>query len=155
MSIFWNNTIQVLGISTDDHKILSLSCWMLHVRGHVVTTYIHVFHICLNLGLLERSGFRWSCQEEVDWTCRRLLWSRDWWAHHCSRQVQLWLENVWQGNMFCTVLAMIFIQWTCWTCHQFIKLSDKLFLHDDNFTADAHILILGIVFDNSPNTNPS
>ena len=58
MGIFWNNTIQVLGISTDDHKILSLSCWMLHVRGHVVTTYIHVFHICLNLGLLERSGFR-------------------------------------------------------------------------------------------------
>lgn len=56
MRIFWNNTIQVLGIPTDDHKTLSLSCWMLHVRGHVITTYI--FHICLNLGLLERSGFR-------------------------------------------------------------------------------------------------
>ena len=45
------------------------------------------------LGLSERSGFRWSCQEEADWTCRGSLWSRDWWAYHRSRQVTVGISK--------------------------------------------------------------
>ena len=53
--------------------------------------------------------------------------------------------------MFYIVLAMILIYRAYWRCHQFIKLSDKAFLHEHNFTAHVHMSVLDIVVvDKSP-----